>query len=336
MIVKAMERVGNKLRLLDQTRLPLETVFNDYEDYQAIIKAIQRLEVRGAPAIGISAAYALAIAVDQSGRYDSASIRQFGEEIKSARPTAVNLMWAIDRAMAVALYAEPKSKDDALKILWREAEAIHDEDREMCRKMGEYGAELIKDGDTLLTHCNAGALATGGIGTAIGVMYVCHEQGKRIKVYADETRPLLQGARLTTWELQRAGIDVTLNCDNSAGVLMSKGMIDHVIVGADRIAANGDTANKIGTYSLALLAVGHDVPFYVAAPQTTFDENLESGDLIEIEERAPEEVTEGFGVRIAPEGTDVYSPAFDVTPNELITAFITDTGVKPGGRGGSD
>ncbi len=203
----------------------------------------------------------------------------------------------------------------------------------MCERIGQQGASLIHDGDTILTHCNAGALATGGIGTALGVIYTAQEQGKRIKVFADETRPLLQGARLTTWELQQAGIDVTLICDNMAGTLMRNGRIQHAIVGADRIARNGDTANKIGTYSVAVLADYHVVPFYVAAPMSTFDPNTATGNDIVIEERSSAEVTNGFGKRTAPDGVAVYSPAFDVTPKELISCFITDQGLKPGGRG---
>jgi methylthioribose-1-phosphate isomerase len=216
--------------------------------------------------------------------------------------------------------------------MWGEAEAIHEEDRLLCERIGKHGAELIKDGDTILTHCNAGALATGGIGTALGVIYTCRDQGKNIKVFADETRPLLQGARLTAWELQQEGIDVTLICDNVAGMLMRQGEIDHVIVGADRIAKNGDVANKIGTYSVAVLADRHGVPFYVAAPYSTYDNELASGDRIPIEERSPVEVTEGFGKRTAPAGVKVYSPAFDVTPHELVTYYITDEGLKPGGK----
>jgi methylthioribose-1-phosphate isomerase len=229
-------------------------------------------------------------------------------------------------------FAQPKSPGEFRQALWAEAEAIHEEDRQMCAQIGEHGASLIKSGDTILTHCNTGALATGGIGTALGVIYTCRDQGKDIKVYADETRPLLQGARLTAWELLQEGIDVTLNCDNMAGMLMAQGEIDHVIVGADRIAANGDTANKIGTYSLAILAVAHNVPFYVAAPSTTFDDKIESGDDIPIEERSPDEVTAVLGHPIAPPGVKAYSPAFDVTPNELISWFITEAGLHPGGR----
>jgi methylthioribose-1-phosphate isomerase len=330
--VKSVQRIGDKLRLLDQTRLPHELVYNDYDRYPDIIAAIKRLEVRGAPAIGIAAAYALAVGVKQTGKYQSDDIRVVANEIRQARPTAVNLTWAVDRLMARLEATSPENLAATLDVLWAEAEAIHREDRDMCLRIGQYGAALIGDGDTVLTHCNAGALATGGIGTALGVVYTCRDQGKRIRVYADETRPLLQGARLTAWELQQEGIDVTLICDSVAGALMAEDKIGHVIVGADRIAANGDTANKIGTYSLALLAMAHEIPFYVAAPASTFDQAMESGADIPIELRSPDEVTEVFGSRVAPEGIDVYCPAFDITPNELITCFITDTGLRPGGR----
>ncbi len=332
MTVKAIERVGNHVRIIDQTKLPGEIVYRDLDDYHEIIAAIRRLEVRGAPAIGIAAAYGLAVAALQIGAKDCSSVRRLGEEIKAARPTAVNLFWAINRVVKRVSEEKPSRPESLVKLLWNEAEAIHEEDREMCRRIGEHGAELIHDGDTILTHCNAGALATGGIGTALGVIYTAHEQGKRIKIYADETRPLLQGARLTVWELQQAGIDVTLICDNAAGMLMSRGRIQHVIVGADRIAANGDAANKIGTYSVAVLAKWHHIPFYVAAPASTFDPQTASGKDIVIEERSADEVTHGFGRVTAPEGTRVYSPAFDVTPSELITCYITDEGIKPGGR----
>jgi len=334
--VQALERVGNRLRLLDQTVLPHQVVYKDLDDYREIIVSIKRLEVRGAPAIGIAAAYALAIGVQQDTShqrdYPMDQLSALADEIRRARPTAVNLFWAIDRVMDRIRQAGELSKSSLVDMLWGEAEAIHEEDRRMCRQIGENGAALIADGDTLLTHCNTGALATGGIGTALGVIYVCRDQGKRIKVFADETRPLLQGARLTAWELMQEGIDVTVNCDNMAGTLLQQGRINHVIVGADRIAANGDTANKIGTYPLAVLARAHGVPFYVAAPSTTFDLSIATGKDIVIEERGGNEITEVFGTRVAPEGVNVFAPAFDVTPTELVSAYITDTGVRPGGR----
>jgi methylthioribose-1-phosphate isomerase len=332
MKIKSIERVGDKVRLIDQTKLPTELLYRTLDDYREIIGSIKRLEVRGAPAIGIAAAYALAIAVLQAEDGSAGTVKRLAGEIKAARPTAVNLFWAVDRATKAALTDESWDYETVVERLWQEAEAIHDEDRQMCRRIGEFGSTLIQDGDGILTHCNTGALATGGIGTALGVVYTCRDQGKRNAVYADETRPLLQGARLTAWELQQEGIDVTLICDNMAAVLMRQGKVRHVIVGADRIARNGDTANKIGTYGLAVVANHHKVPFYVAAPMSTFDDKTESGRKIVIEERSPDEVTNGFGRRTAPEGIKVFSPAFDVTPHELISCYITDSGIRPGGR----
>ena len=332
MPVEAIRRDGDSIILLDQTRLPGEVAHKTVTDYRDIITAIKRLEVRGAPAIGIAAAYGLALGTAALSDYSIAGIERLAAEIEAARPTAVNLSWSVRRVMARVHLEKPKDIEAALTILWDEAAKIHNEDRQMCRQIGEHGAKLIHQDDTILTHCNTGALATGGIGTALGVIYVAHEQGKNVKVFADETRPLLQGARLTAWELKEAGIEVTLIADSVAAMLMRQGRVQHVIVGADRIAANGDTANKIGTYSVALHAKAHGIPFYVAAPSSTFDMNIKNGDEIAIEERAAEEITEGFGNRTAPNGINVYAPAFDVTPNELVTAFITDTGVRPGGR----
>lgn len=329
---KNLERIGSKLRIIDQTRLPQELEYLEFDDYKGIVDAIKCLKVRGAPAIGIAAAYGLAVAMQHRGEFDLEYLEKVALEFKNARPTAVNLAWAVERVIGRAKSSKITSINGLLTLLWEEAEAIHEEDATMCRAIGQNGAVLIKDGDSILTHCNAGALATGGIGTALGIVYTCHEQGKKLKIYADETRPLLQGARLTTWELMQEGIDVTLICDNTSGMLMRQGKIDHVIVGADRIAKNGDVANKIGTYSVAVLARENQVPFYVAAPYSTFDDNIEKGDDIIIEERASEEVTEGFGRRTAPDGVKVYSPAFDITPQELVSFYITDKGVKPGGR----
>ncbi|MBD3257214.1 S-methyl-5-thioribose-1-phosphate isomerase [candidate division GN15 bacterium] len=332
MPVQALERIGNKLKLLDQTKLPGEVVYREIDDYQDVITAIKRLEVRGAPAIGIAAAYGLAIGVQQAHDASKDTIEKIATDIKNARPTAVNLAWAIDRVLNRLDEEKPDGLEATLHLLWDEAEQIHNEDRALCRKIGEHGAALINSGDAVLTHCNTGALATGGIGTALGVIYVADEQGKKITVYADETRPLLQGARLTSWELTEAKIPVTLIADSVAGMLMRQGKVQHVIVGADRIAKNGDVANKIGTYAVAVLAKQHGVPFYVAAPYSTFDKNIETGDDIIIEERAADEVTNGFGTRTAPNAVDVYAPAFDITPRELVSAYITDEGVLPGGR----
>ncbi len=332
MKIKSIERVGDSVRLIDQTQLPEHIVYRTLDDYREIIGAIKRLEIRGAPAIGIAAAYALAIAVQQTKDGSASTVRRLANEIKSARPTAVNLFWAVDRAAATVTSGDNWDFRAVVERLWHEAEIIHEEDRRMCSRIGQFGADLIQDGNGVLTHCNTGALATGGIGTALGVIYTCRDQGKRLQVYADETRPLLQGARLTAWELQQEGIDVTLICDNMAAVLMRQGKVNHVIVGADRIARNGDTANKIGTYGLAVLANHHGIPFYVAAPASTFDESTATGRQIVVEERGAEEVTNGFGKRTAPVGINVYSPAFDVTPHELISCYITDTGIRPGGR----
>ncbi|UCG62113.1 MAG: S-methyl-5-thioribose-1-phosphate isomerase [Candidatus Zixiibacteriota bacterium] len=328
-MLKSLERVEKALRWIDQTRLPAVLEYKESEDYFEIIRAVKRLEIRGAPAIGIAAAYGIAVAVEKARVFEPGFIRRVGTQFKDARPTAVNLSWAVDRVLS---RLDGDKAVESAAPLWEEAEAIHREDAEMCASIGTNGADLLNDGDTVLTHCNAGALATGGIGTALGVIYTCRNQGKTIAVYADETRPLLQGARLTIWELMHENIDVTLICDNTAGMLMRQRKIDAVIVGADRVARNGDVANKIGTYSLAVLARENNIPFYVAAPSSTFDNSIESGDQITIEERAPEEVTQGFGRRIAPEKVKVYSPAFDITPAGLVSRYITDTGLKDGGR----
>ncbi|RKX29146.1 MAG: S-methyl-5-thioribose-1-phosphate isomerase [Candidatus Zixiibacteriota bacterium] len=332
MNIKSIERIDNHVRLIAQTLLPGEIKYLKINDYRGIIEAIKRLDVRGAPAIGIAAAYGLALAVQHAGDYSRDFINNVATEIETARPTAVNLSWAVCRVLDRLTKEQPDTFESVLTLLWSEAENIHEEDRQLCEKIGLNGAQLINNGDVVLTHCNAGALATGGIGTALGVIYTCRNQGKSIRVYADETRPLLQGARLTSWELMQEGIDVTLICDSVAATLMRQGRIDHVIVGADRVAANGDFANKIGTYSVAVQAKEHSVPFYIAAPYSTFDSKLASGEDIPIEERFAREVTEGFGVRTAPEGVQVYSPAFDITPFELVSYYITDQGIKPGGR----
>lgn len=329
MKVIPIERRGHSARWLDQTRLPVEIAYCESADFREIIKAIKRLELRGAPLIGIAAAYGLALAAQEYAG-DAGKIHRAGEELKAARPTAVNLAWAIERVLGQVMRA---GRSDA-EFIWSEAETIHEEDRALCREIGRAGAALIGSGARILTHCNTGALATGGIGTALGVIYTCRDQGKQVTVFADETRPLLQGARLTAWELQQEGIPVTLICDNTAGLLMQQKKIDCVIVGADRIARNGDTANKIGTYSVAVLAHYHEIPFYVAAPYSTFDVTVATGSGIVIEERAACEVTDGFGCRTAPMDVAVYSPAFDITPVDLVNWYITDRGLIPGGREG--
>ena len=301
---------GTTLSLLDQRRLPREEVWVEYRTASEVADAIRTMVVRGAPAIGVAAAYGMALAATAGE-----DLSQAAETLKRARPTAVNLAWAVDRMLAC--------RADMV----REAEQIHREDLEACMRIGRFGAELLGAHATVLTHCNAGALATAGYGTALGVIRAAIESGKRIAVYADETRPYLQGARLTAWELQKDHIDTTLITDNMSGHFFQQGAFDAVIVGADRIAANGDVANKIGTYTVAVLAHAHNVPFYVAAPVSTIDPACPNGAAIPIEERSAEEVVDIFGARVAPEGIHVRHPAFDVTPARLITAIITDRGV---------
>jgi len=322
--------VPGTVRLLDQTRLPLEVAYLDTADVRAVWTAIRTLQVRGAPAIGVAAAMGVAVAAQAAEGAAADVVRAAGraaDHLATARPTAVNLFWALDRMQAVARRGAGLGAADLKERLAREAVAIRDEDAAMCRAIGEHGARLLRDGDTVLTHCNAGALATAELGTALAPVYVCREQGKRVAVIADETRPLLQGARLTAWELAQAGVDVTLICDNTAAQVMRAGRVQAVLVGADRIAANGDAANKVGTYGVAVLARAHGVPFYVLAPTSTFDPATPCGARIPIETRAAEEVTEGFGRRTAPQGVKVYSPAFDVTPAELITAIVCEQGI---------
>lgn len=332
-----IERAGKRVKILDQRQLPVKTVYKEYDDYRDIIESIRSLEIRGAPAIGIAGAFALAVAaeakINSSVEYLKRILTDVATEIKAARPTAVNLAWGVNRALDIAHAYQGEDFDEFRGHLWDEAESILREDKALCDAIGRNGAGLIRDGDTILTHCNAGALATGGTGTALAVVYAARGMGKKIKVYADETRPLLQGARLTSWELMQEGIDVTLICDSMAGVVMREGKIDKVIVGADRVAANGDVANKIGTYTVAVLAREHKIPFYVAAPYSTFDDNISKGADIPIEERSSDEITRWGGVQTAPDGVKTYSPAFDITPRELVTAYITDKGITPGGRG---
>lgn len=319
------------VRLLDQTRLPNAIAYIDTQDVETVFEAIRSLRVRGAPAIGVAAAMGAAAAASAAQGNAAAVgevVRRACDRLAASRPTAVNLFWALDRMKRV-LATFPAGGDPSVlkESLAREAVSIRDEDAACCRAIGLHGYGLIREARAVLTHCNAGGLATAEYGTALAPVYTALDAGRRIRVYADETRPLLQGARLTAWELRQAGADVTLICDNTAAQVMREGRIDAVLVGADRIAANGDTANKVGTYGVALLAKAHGIPFYVLAPTSTFDLSLASGDAIPIEARAPEEVTCGFGVRTAPEGIDVYSPAFDVTPAELIAAIVCENGV---------
>jgi methylthioribose-1-phosphate isomerase len=323
--------VDGRLRIIDQTRLPVELVEIDLETAAEACEAIRSLRVRGAPAIGVTAAYGVVLGVrnESTGarsRFD-AHLKRVAEELASSRPTAVNLFWALDRMKACALAHPELSPKEMTERLLEEARAIEREDREMCSAIGRHGAELLQDGQGVLTHCNAGGLATAGDGTALSVMFAAASQGKTIHVYADETRPLLQGARLTAWELKQRNIPVTLICDSMAGWVMKQKKVEAVITGADRIAANGDAANKIGTYSVALLAKAHNIPFYIAAPSSTFDFAIQSGADIPIEERKPEEITHGFGRPTAPEGIHTFNPAFDVTPAELIAAIITERGI---------
>lgn len=335
--VWSLEWVGEEdgfLRLLDQTLLPCEVRYLACREVAAVWEAIRQLRVRGAPAIGIAAAYGLYLGVREAaaGGDAAALLRETdrtADYLAGSRPTAVNLFWALDRMRrrAQALAATGAAPGAIGQALLAEARAIHDEDRRLCRAIGRHGASLLKDGDGVLTHCNAGGLATSEYGTALAAVYAAVEAGKRIHVYADETRPLLQGARLTAWELQANGVPVTLLCDNMAAQVLREGRVQAVIVGADRIAANGDTANKIGTYGLAVLAAYHGVPFYVAAPRTTFDLTLADGTGIPIERRDAREVTHGFGRQTAPDGIDVYNPAFDVTPAALIRGIIFEGGI---------
>ena len=311
-----------KVKLIDQTRIPDELVILEYTDYRDVAEAICSMKVRGAPAIGVTAA--LGIALGAQSITSICQLEEIADEFRRTRPTAVNLFWAIDRMMKTA---RENATGELKNILLDEALAILKEDIEINRSIGRHGAELIKDGDTILTHCNAGALATAGYGTALGVIRSAAESGKHIKVIADETRPRLQGMKLTAWELVQYGIPVTVITDSMAGWAMSKGMVNCVIVGADRIAANGDVANKVGTYSVAVLARAHGIPFYVAAPMATVDLSISDGSHIPIEERCTTEVTHIGGIRIAPEGVSVLNPAFDVTPAEYVTGIITERGV---------
>jgi methylthioribose-1-phosphate isomerase len=324
--------VDGHLRLIDQTRLPLECVEIDCRQIETVWEAIRSLRVRGAPAIGVAAAYGVCIGVQDvaSGQDEEAFFDRLETVLgylATSRPTAVNLFWALDRMRRTAAELRGRGPAAIAAGLLDEARRIEAEDRETCRAIGRVGAELLADGGGVLTHCNAGGLATSDYGTALAVIFSAHEAGKRLHVWVDETRPLLQGARLTAWELVQRGIPATLICDSMAAQVLREGRVQAVVTGADRIAANGDTANKIGTYGLALAAAAHDVPFYVAAPVSTFDLSLASGDEIPIEERDPKEITHGFGRQTAPDGIQVYNPAFDVTPARLIRALITERGL---------
>lgn len=316
------------VRLLDQTLLPTEVHYRDCRTVEEVWEAIRSLRVRGAPAIGVAAAMGIVVGVQKRTGSFADRLQEVAQYLRTSRPTAVNLFWAIDRMMTTARpHLQRLSASELQRLLLKEALAIESEDRAMCRAIGLAGAGLIGDGQGVLTHCNAGGLATADYGTALALMFAAAEQGRRFQVFADETRPLLQGARLTAWELQQRGIDVTLICDNMAAQVMKEGRVQLVVTGADRITANGDTANKIGTYGVALLAKAHGIPFYVAAPSSTFDLSLASGEAIPIEQRDPREVSHGLGKQVAPDGVKIYNPAFDVTPAHLITGIVTEKGI---------
>ena len=327
---RTIEWKGDHIRLLDQTLLPLEEKYIEIRTIDDMCDAIKRLAVRGAPAIGVATAMGIALGVLPASESDKKAFDDLFQvvcrRLVATRPTARNLFWAVERM--TRLWCDNSDLDVAelKKRLIREAILVEEEDRMLCERIGQAGKDLLSDGDTVLTHCNAGGLATAGYGTALGVIRAAIEAGKKIKVISDETRPLNQGGRITCWELYKLGIPVTLIPDNTAGALMQKGEIQKVVVGADRIAANGDTANKIGTYTVAILAAYHKIPFYVAAPLSTIEMSIASGAEIPIEEREPTEVTHICGIRIAPEGVPARSIAFDVTPHELVTGIITEWG----------
>lgn len=331
--------VDGHLDIIDQRLLPTELKIISLNTVEDVFNAIKTLAVRGAPAIGLAAAYGMVIAARTVPASSQSAVliqilMEAGDYLKSSRPTAVNLEWAVTQMLKQAIAHRAVGVRSLMVRLLEEAQKIHAEDKNTCRSIGEYGQSLIPDGARILTHCNAGALACSEFGTALAPMYAAAKHGKKIHIFADETRPLLQGSRLTAWELSQAGLDVTVICDNMAAWTMKKKGIDLVIVGADRIAANGDTANKIGTYSLALVARAHHVPFYVAAPSNTFDLSLHDGNGIPIEERQAEEITHGMGKQTAPHGVQAFNPSFDVTPAELITGIITENGIiSPVNRG---
>jgi methylthioribose-1-phosphate isomerase len=331
MNVKTIEWLGDSVCLIDQRKLPLKKIYVKCKNYQQVAEAIRSMQIRGAPAIGVAAAFGIALggikAKTENKEKFFAEIKIISKVIAETRPTAVNLFWAVKRMNDFITKYSDHPVSFLKKGLVAEAIRVYNEDIAINKKMGQFGASLIKNNDTILTHCNAGALATAGYGTALGVIRKAHSEGKKIKVFVDETRPFLQGARLTSWELKEEGIPHVLITDNMAGYFMSKGMIDKVIVGADRIAANGDTANKIGTYSVAILAKEHKIPFYVAAPLSTIDVAIPDGSHIPIEERNSREVTHIMGKQISANGIDILNPAFDVTPHKYITAIITEKGI---------
>ena len=330
-MIRAVRWHGDAVRIVDQTRLPEEWRELDLRTLDEVAEAIRSLRVRGAPAIGIAAAMGLVASLrphlGEPAPAFRARLAAHAAALRATRPTAVNLAWALDRMARVAASHPGASNVELWERLRAEADAILEEDRALCERIGEHGLALLPDPCMVMTHCNAGALATGGIGTALAPVYLAAARGRRVRVVVPETRPLLQGSRLTAWELSRAGIEVTVIADNAAAAAVRRLRVDLVLVGADRVTARGDVANKIGTYGLALAARHHGIPFYVAAPYSTFDFSLVSGDEVPIEERDPEEIRRGFGRLTAPEDVPVFAPAFDVTPAELVTAFVTDRGV---------
>jgi methylthioribose-1-phosphate isomerase len=335
MNIKTIEWKKNAIKIIDQTKLPLKLKYVYIKDIKLLWQAIRSMKIRGAPALGAAAGWGIYLSIKDSKANNFSEFKKeldrAAKYIASCRPTARNLFWGLERICSVAVRNRNESLTVIKKLIYNEAQKITEEDRATCRKIGYYGARLVKNKDRVLTICNAGILATIDYGTALGVLYRAHEEGKAVKVFVCETRPMLQGARLSTWELKKKGIDVTLICDSMAATLMRQGKIDKVITGADRIVANGDTANKIGTYNLGVLARYHKIPFYVAAPHSTFDLTIKSGKDIPIEERKGIEVTELFFKKpIAPKNVKVFNPAFDVTAHNLISAFITDKGIiKP-------
>jgi len=332
-MIKTIDWTPEGVQMIDQTKLPTVEEYPVFKTYEEVAEAIRSMVVRGAPAIGVAAAMGIALGMKKSAAGNAtaavADFRKIADTIASTRPTAINLFWAVDRMTRLfdGLIADGTDLDSIRDRLVAEAIAVKDEDIEGNRRMGKFGQELLPSSGTVLTHCNAGALATAGYGTALGVIRAAVEGGKRLHVLADETRPCLQGARLTAWELWKDNIDVRVIADNTSGSIMRQGLVDAVIVGADRIARNGDVANKIGTYTVAVLARHHEIPFYVAAPVSTLDLSIPNGSEIPIEQRDPSEVTSIAGVRVVPEEVTVFNPAFDVTPNEFVTAIITERGI---------
>jgi len=328
---RTIDYKNGEVIMIDQRRLPTREVYNHYKDYRGVGRAIKTMVIRGAPAIGVAAAYGMAQTARNSAGLGEGkfwkNLEKARKHLAGTRPTAVNLFWALDRMMKVARENEGRAPEQIARAMEKEARKIHREDVEVCMNMGKHGAKLLPKKCTVLTHCNAGALATADYGTALGVIRAATEAGKDVRVFADETRPFLQGARLTTWELMKDGIDVTLITDNMAAYFMKRGAIDAVVVGTDRTMANGDVANKIGTYGVAVLAKAHGIPFYVAAPTSTVDLDCPSEKECPIEQRDPREVTHIFGKQVAPKGVKVENPAFDVTPAKYVTAIITENGV---------